>query len=159
MKTWAKNNVLLLILLGGLAMSFLIMTGLTEVAEARADVPVLSEAPPRYTALQTAPAPEVTVVGISNPADWPWESILLWAFTILGALLAALRPIARLTKWTFDDKVVVRLEWLMALLLKVFTPPGARLASLGGGKSPGDPPRPPLVADNVKFPPGGVRPA
>lgn len=88
-------------------------------------------------ALSTAPQ----VVGFNwNPLSWPWETIMLWAFTILGALIAALRPISRLTKWTFDDKVVAKLELLMALLLRVFTPPAVRLKSLSGGKSAGDPP-------------------
>lgn len=96
-----------------------------------------------------APAPAISVAGIASPLDWDWAAIGLWSFTILGALLAALRPIAALTRWTFDDKVVTSLEWLMAILLRIFTPPTVRAASLGGGKSPDS------VADNVRFPPAG----
>jgi hypothetical protein len=73
-----------------------------------------------------------------NPLTWPWPEIIATLISVLGVLIAALRPVAAFTKWTGDNKILHWLETILEFVMRVFVP--AKMLngkSLGGGKAPG----------------------
>ncbi len=89
-----------------------------------------------------------------NPLVWPWPEIITVILTVLGALAAALRIIAPMTKTTKDDEALGWLEIVRDFIARVLVPKQARAGlSLGGGKGGvGDapyPPRAPLDGDGM----------
>lgn len=90
------------------------------------------------------PTPAVTTAPV-DPSAWdflglPWGDIFTVLMVVLGALVSILRVLAPLTKWTGDNWLLGKLEWLVDLLAKILVPARFRSKSLGGGKSAGDPP-------------------
>ncbi len=92
-----------------------------------------------------------------NPTAWDWPWIIATFVTVLGAVIAALRPIALATKWTGDNRILGWLETVLAWVVKVFVPLTIRTKSmpisLGGGKGGvGDqhPPPPPPFSSGGK---------
>jgi hypothetical protein len=80
-----------------------------------------------------------------NPLVWPWPEIITVILTILGALAAALRIIAPMTKTTRDDEALGWLEVVRDFIARVLVPKQAR-ANLGlstGKGGVGDQPYPP----------------
>ncbi len=82
-----------------------------------------------------------------NPTTWDWPWIVGTSVTVLGAIIAALRPIALATKWTGDNWLLAKLEWVLAMVVRLFVPLAIREKSmpisLGGGKGGvGDQPMP-----------------
>lgn len=125
----------------GLAVS----TNLMRYAEAQGIAAVDAgavEAPPAPDGAATSPA-SISAVDW-NPLHWDWPWILATVATVLGGIVMLLRPIAAATKWTGDNWVLGKLEWVLALLLRVVVPKDypkfpdeKKQASLGGGKAPG----------------------
>lgn len=62
------------------------------------------------------------------------DEYVVIALAVLGAVVAALRVVAPLTKWSGDNWLLSKLEWLLAL---VAVPGKYKSASLGGGKGGG----------------------
>ena len=89
----------------------------------------------------------LVAVGAFDPLSWDWVEIGTIVVMVLGALIAALRPIAAFTKWSGDNWLLAKLEWVLATILKVFTPRGAGFAGIGLGNGKGgvgdQPPPPP----------------
>jgi hypothetical protein len=96
-----------------------------------------------------AGGPEALVtVAAFAPLEWDWPWIIATSVTVLGGIIAALRPIALATSWTGDNKLLGWLETILAWIVKVFVPLTIRSKSmqigLGNGKGGvGDQPPPP----------------
>jgi hypothetical protein len=94
----------------------------------------------------------IATVAAFAPLEWDWVQIFGIAVTVLGGLIMALRPIAALTAWKGDNWLLAKLEWLLATILKVFTPRGAGFAGIGLGNGKGgvgdqpSPPPPPFAS-------------
>jgi hypothetical protein len=134
MKTWIA--LIMCCLLAGFAGSFTLM----RIAEAQGLAAVDAVAAPAPDGVSSSPQ----IVGVNwNPLDWDWPWILTTLAMVLGGIIALLRPIALATKWTGDNWLLARLEYVLALLMRVFVPkdypkfPDQKTASLGGGKAPG----------------------
>ncbi len=57
-----------------------------------------------------------------NPMAWDWPQIISIAVTILGGIIFILRPVAALTSWTGDNKLLAWLEWILAKIVQLFLP-------------------------------------
>jgi hypothetical protein len=114
------------ILLLSLVVSLVFARGIYEVAYAQGAAEISDAG---VSAAPTAPAPAVSAAsaGIEwNPLGWDWPWILGTSVTILGGVIMALRPIAAATKWTGDNWLLAKLEWLLATITRLFLPPKMR---------------------------------
>lgn len=121
------TSLLVLLFVGGLLFS----RGIHEVAYAQgaAEEAALDAGP--SVAAPLAPISTAPVVAAPagfdwNPMTWDWPWILATVVTVLGGIIMALRPIAAATKWSGDNWILSKLEWTLALIVRLFLPPKMR---------------------------------
>lgn len=131
MKTWIL--MLTFCMVAGTAGSF----GAMRYAEAQA---VVADPAPAPDGVSSSPA----IAAVDwNPLHWDWPWILGTIATVIGGVVMLLRPIAAATKWTGDNWLLARLEWLLAVLVRVVMPkdypkfPDQKVATSSGGKTGG----------------------
>lgn len=130
MKTWIALIVFCLFA------GFGISTTLMRIAEAQV-ASVDAGVPPAPDGMASSPdglgsSPTIAAVDW-NPLHWDWPWIVGTLATVLGGIIMLLRPIAAATKWTGDNWLLAKLEWLLGFITRLFLPASMR-------------------KDNVKFP-------
>lgn len=120
--------------------------GLMRYAEAQGTAAVdAGVAPPAESPDGLSTSPTIaSATGVDwNPMHWDWPWIFGTVATLLGAFVMLLRPIALATKWTGDNWLLERLEYVLAMMLRVVVPkgypkfPDEKVATSSGGKTGG----------------------